>query len=149
MYIVWTECVTGCCYNVVLGICTNMFEVTEIIWNYSRFILQKNGYTFEENVDLIQIAKISKEDYHILQKIYHKYEYQLDELKSSDFFNGWEPEEFMVNFWYGVFMDVEKEHPNPVFSKEDCGIIKKIIRNGRFLDSGKLVKEENNMYESC
>lgn len=40
MYIVYTEYAAQCVHDVVLGICEDMNEVIEIIWNYSRLILK-------------------------------------------------------------------------------------------------------------
>ena len=127
MYIVYTEYPAHCIYHVILGSCKNMNEVIEIIWNFSRLVLKKTGYTFEENNDIIKIAKITKDDYNILEQIYEKYENELEELKYSKEFNGWKPEELNVNFWYGVFMDSETPE-KIIFSKNDCNIIRKIIK---------------------
>ena len=98
MFIIYTEYPAHCIYNVILGICKNMNEVAEIIWNFSRLILKKTGNTFEENGDIVKIAKISKDDFSILERIYKKYEDELDELKYSEDLNGWEPEVFNVYF---------------------------------------------------
>ena len=134
MYIVYTEYPAHCIYDVILGVCKNMNEVTEIIWNFSRLVLKKTGYTFEENNDIINIAKITTDDYSILQQIYKKYEDELEELKYSSEFNGWEPEEFNVSLWYGVFMDSETPE-KIIFSKEDCNIIKKIVKKSILLNN--------------
>jgi hypothetical protein len=128
MNIVYTEYPAHCIYNVILGVCKDMNEVIEIIWNYSRLVLKKTGYTFEENGDIIKIARITIDDYSILQQIYNKYEDKLDELKCSEEFNGWKPEVLNVYFWYGVFMDSETPE-KIIFSKSDCNIIRKIIKN--------------------
>jgi hypothetical protein len=127
MYIVYTEYPAHCIYNVILGSCKDMNEVIEIIWNFSRLVLKKTGHTFEENGDIIKIAKITTDDYNILQQIYNKYEDKLEEIKYSEEFNGWEPEVLNVNFWYGVFMDSE-EPEKIIFTKSDCNIIRKIIK---------------------
>ena len=144
MFIVYTEYPAHCIYNVILGICMNINEVTEIIWNFSRLVLKKNGYTFEENDDIIKIGKITKDDFYILQKMYKKYENELEEFKNSPEFNGWISEEFNANFWYGIFMD--SELPDKIiFSKKDCNIIKKIIKKSIPLDNESDDKE---MYDS-
>ena len=127
MYIIYTEYEGQCVYNIILGICKDINEVIEIIWNFSRLILKKTGNTFEENGDIVKIAKISKDDFSILERIYKKYEDELDELKYSEDLNGWEPEVFNVYFWYGVFMDSETPE-KIIFSSEDCNIIRKIIK---------------------
>ena len=140
MFIIYTEYPAHCIYNVILGVCKNMNEVAEIIWNFSRLILKKTGNTFEENGDIVKIAKISKDDYSILERIYKKYEDELDELKYSEDLNGWEPEVFNVYFWYGVFMDSETPE-KIIFSSEDCNIIRKIIKNSTSLDDDDDDKE--------
>ena len=38
MFIVYTEYPAQCIYNVILDICMNINEVTEIIWNFSRLV---------------------------------------------------------------------------------------------------------------
>ena len=136
MYIVYTEYPAHCIYDVILGACKNMNEVIEIIWNFSRLVLKKTGHTFEENGDIIKIARITTDDYNVLQQIYKKYENELDELIYSKEFNGWEPEILNVYFWYGVFMDSE-EPEKIIFSKDDCNIIKTIIDKSTSLDYNK------------
>jgi hypothetical protein len=149
MYIVYTEYPAHCIYNVILGVCKNMNEVIEIIWNFSRLILKKTGHTFEENrvgQGIIKIGRISTDDYSILEQMYNKYEEELDELIYSEEFNGWKPEVLNVYFWYGVFMDSE-EPEKIIFSKDDCNIIKKIIKNSKSLDKND--DDDKEIYNCC
>ena len=39
MYLVHTDLDAHCVHDVIVGICENMNEVIEIIWNFSRFVL--------------------------------------------------------------------------------------------------------------
>jgi len=108
---------------VILGICENMYEVIEIIWNFSRFDLQTTGNTYEENHDIIKISKITEEHYTIFNDLYDKYEYKLFDYMER--FKDWNDEYFNAVFWYGVYNSEEKK--DILFSKEDCKIIENII----------------------
>jgi hypothetical protein len=132
MYIVYTEYAAHCCHDVVLGICENINEVIEIIWTFSRFVLTVYNNTFEENNELIKIAKITQEDYTVLDTLYKKYEDKLLEYISNPRFNEWENESLNINFWYGVFDSEEKK--DILFKKKDCNIIKNIIKNSILLE---------------
>ena len=132
MYLVYTEYVAHCVHDVVLGICENINEVIEIIWNYSRMVLKMTDETFEENGNIINIAIITKEDYNVLDNLYKKYEEDLDEYKEKSMFCGWKPEILNTYFWYGVFDSEEKEYI--LFSEKDCEIIKNIIQKSTLLE---------------
>ena len=69
MYLVYTEYDAHCKHDVILGICENINQVIEIIWNYSRFILYTTQNTYEENHNIIKISKIKKEHYEILNNL--------------------------------------------------------------------------------
>ena len=104
-----------------------MNEVIEIIWNFSRFTLHVDGNTYEENCNLIKIAKITDYNYKILKLLYSKYEDKLQEYLENPRFDGWKDESCNVYFWYGVY-DSEEEK-DILFSKEDCKIIEDIVKN--------------------
>lgn len=125
MYLIHTELDAHCVHNVILGICENMNEVIEIIWNFSRFVLHTTGNTYEENHDIIKISKITKEQYNMLDVLYKKYEDKL--LEYIEKFEEWNDESCNVIFWYGVY-DSEEEK-DILFSKEDCKIIEDIVKN--------------------
>ena len=88
-----------------------MNQVIEIIWNFSRFVFHTTGYTYEENGDLIQISKITKEQYDILENLYKKYEDELLEYMER-FEKEWKDESCYVFFWYGVYNSEEKKDVN-------------------------------------
>ena len=132
MYLIYTECVATCVHDVVLGICENMNEVIEIIWNFSRFTLHVDGNTYEENGNLIKIAKISENNYKILEKLYSKYEDKLQEYLENSRFDGWKDESCNVSFWYGVYDSEETK--DILFINEDCEIIKNIVKESTLLD---------------
>ena len=92
MYLVYTEYAAHCVHDVVLGICENMNEVIEIIWIFSRFTLHVDGNTYEENCNLIKIAKITDNNYKILENLYSKYEEKLQEYLENPRFDGWNNE---------------------------------------------------------
>jgi hypothetical protein len=118
MYLVYTELDSQCIHNVILGICENMNEVIEIIWNFSRFVLHTTEKTYEENHNIIKISKITKDQYNIFSNLYKIYEDKL--LEYMERFKEWKNESCNTIFWYGVY-DSEK--------KKDCKIIKDIIKN--------------------
>ena len=125
MYIVYTEYAAHCVHDVVLGICENMNEVIEIIWNFSRFILHTTGNTYEKNHDIIKISKITLEQYNILTELYKKYKDKL--LEYMERFREWKDESCNVIFWYGVY--ASEEEKDILFSKEDCKILEDIVKN--------------------
>ena len=127
MYLVCSSYAAHCVHEVVLGICENMQEITEIVWNFSRFILHTTGETYEENNNLIEIYKITEEDYKTLDKLYQKYEEQLLEyMEKSVYTKNYEVDILNAYFWYGVFDSEEKK--DIVFSNSDCELIKNIIK---------------------
>ena len=87
MYLVHTDLDAHCVHDVIVGICENMNEVIEIIWNFSRFVLHTTGNTYEENHDIIKISKITKDQYNILDILYNKYEDKL--LEYMERFEEW------------------------------------------------------------
>lgn len=131
MYLIYTECVATCVHDVVLGICENMNEVIEIIWNFSRFTLHVDGKTYEENCNLIKIAKITDNNYKILENLYSKYEEKLQEYLENPRFDGWKDESCNVYFWYGVYDSEETK--DILFINEDCEIIKNIVKESTLL----------------
>ena len=125
MYLVHTSNLGDYIHNVIIGICFNMNQVTEIIWNYSRFIFSATGDSFKSNNELIKISKISLGQYNILNEFYKKYEDDI--LDIMEVFENWKDESFNVYFWYGIY---DSEYQKDIlFSKEDSIIIANIIKN--------------------
>tara|TARA_Y100000385_G_C13107852_1_gene649523 strand:- start:5540 stop:5932 length:393 start_codon:yes stop_codon:yes gene_type:complete len=129
MYLVHTENIGNYIHNVIIGICLNINEVTEIIWNYSRFIFHTTGESFKANNELIKISKISPDQYNILNNIYKKYEDEI--LDIMEVFKNWKDESCNVYFWYGIY-DSEYEK-DILFSYEDCKLITNIIKNTQLI----------------
>lgn len=133
MYLVCSSYADQCIHNVVLGICKNLTEITEIVWNFSRFILYTKNETYEENNDLIVIHKITEEDYKTLDKLYNKYDEKLTEyMEKSDYCKNYKVDILSVYFWYGVFDSEEKK--DILFSKSDCKLIKSIIKRSEIVE---------------
>lgn len=129
MYLVHTSNIGDYIHDVIIGICKNMNEVTEIIWNYSRFIFQATGDSYKSNNELIKISKISLAQYNILNEFYKKYEDEI--LDTMEVFENWKDESFNVYFWYGIY---NSEYQKDIlFSKEDSIIIANIIKNSRLI----------------
>jgi hypothetical protein len=133
MYLICSSYADQCDHNVVLGICKNMRELTEIVWNFSRFILHTTGNTYEENNDLINIYKINEDDYKTLDKLYRKYEVPLSEyMEKSVYCKNYKVNNFGVCFWYGVFDSEEKK--DILFLKSDCKLIIDIIKRSQVIE---------------
>ena len=114
MYLVHTELDAHCVHNVILGICENMNEVIEIIWNFSRFILHTTGNTYEENHDIIKISKITKDQYNIFNDLYKKYEDKL--LEYMERFEEWKDESF--KFIFGMVYMIRRKKKIFYFQKK-------------------------------
>ena len=133
-YLVYSTYVGCSCHDVVLGVCESINEVVEIVWVFSRFVLQVYGHTYEENKDLIQIAVITKDHYDVLLTLYDKYESALEEYKDQTRFKDWtDCDTLNVLFWNGVFYSSEQQS-DIVFSQADCEVIRSIVSAATLLE---------------
>ncbi len=133
MYLICSSYEDQCVHDAVLGICKDMKELTEIVWNFSRFILHTTGDTYEENNHMIYIYQITDDDYKILDKLYDKYDVQLSEyMEKSVYCKNYKVNNFNVYFWYGVFNSEEKQ--DILFSTNDCKLIRDIIKRSQVVE---------------
>jgi hypothetical protein len=126
MYIVYTEHLAHCVHDVIIGICKNMNEVIETIWTFSRFRLHILNEEFCENMHIIKIKRIVEQDFNILESLYKKYIFDIEEyVEHNPLFKGYFLDSFDFYYLYGVY-DTEDDC-DIIFSKDDCKIIKNII----------------------
>lgn len=129
MFLVYTRFLNQCVFDVILGLASDMNEVIELIWNYSRMkatVFEQNYEDCITNEDII-ILKVSQDEYATLEDLYEEYQEELEKENYEKHFGNWKPEIFYANFWYGI-IDAEDDI---IFSEKDCNLIKTIIENGQ------------------